>query len=62
LWLHWRPASQAHTCQAKLAQQMYDSGEFTVAQIAEEFGVNRPTIYRHLDPDTTGKKAVEKTV
>jgi predicted DNA-binding transcriptional regulator YafY len=22
---------------------------YTVAQIAEEFGVTRPTIYRHLD-------------
>jgi DNA invertase Pin-like site-specific DNA recombinase len=41
--------------QVKLAQQMYDEvGEdgkraYTVAQIAAEFGVTRPTIYRHLD-------------
>jgi DNA invertase Pin-like site-specific DNA recombinase len=42
--------------QAKIAQEMYDSGDHTVAQIAEEFGVTRPTIYRHLDPDTIGKK------
>lgn len=40
--------------QAKIAQDMYDeTGEdgrrrFTVAQIAAEFGVTRPTIYRHL--------------
>jgi DNA invertase Pin-like site-specific DNA recombinase len=42
--------------QAKIAQEMYDSGDHTVAQIAEEFSVTRPTIYRHLDPDTIGKK------
>ena len=41
--------------QAKIAQQMYDeTGQdgkrrYTVAQIAAEFGVTRPTIYRHLD-------------
>jgi DNA invertase Pin-like site-specific DNA recombinase len=40
--------------QAKLAQQMYDETDehgkrrYTVAQIAAEFGVTRPTIYRHL--------------
>ena len=40
--------------QAKIAQGMYDEkGEdgrrrYTVAQIAAEFGVTRPTIYRHL--------------
>ncbi len=28
---------------------MYEAGELTVAQIAAEFGVTRPTIYRHLD-------------
>ncbi|WP_308345636.1 recombinase family protein [Streptomyces sp. ISL-94] len=34
--------------QVKLAREMYDSGECTVQQIADEFGVTRPTIYRHL--------------
>lgn len=40
--------------QAKLARQMYDETDadgtrrYTVAQIAAEFGVTRPTIYRHL--------------
>jgi DNA invertase Pin-like site-specific DNA recombinase len=40
--------------QVKLAREMYDeTGEdgkrkHTVAQIAAEFGVSRPTIYRHL--------------
>jgi DNA invertase Pin-like site-specific DNA recombinase len=40
--------------QVRLARQMYeelgDDGKrkYTVAQIAEEFGVTRPTIYRHL--------------
>jgi len=27
---------------------MYDSGDYTGQQIADEFGVTRPTIYRHL--------------
>ena len=40
--------------QVKLAQQMYDEKDehgkrrYTVEQIAAEFGVTRPTIYRHL--------------
>ena len=36
------------TRQAKIAQDMYDCREYTVQQIADEFGVTRPTIYRHL--------------
>ena len=41
--------------QAKIAREMYDeTGQdgkrrYTVAQIAAEFGVTRPTVYRHLD-------------
>ena len=35
--------------QARIAREMYDSGDYTVAQIAEEFGVSRPTIYRHIN-------------
>lgn len=40
--------------QVKLAREMYDELDehgkrrYTVAQIAAEFGVTRPTIYRHL--------------
>ncbi|WP_030273713.1 recombinase family protein [Streptomyces sp. NRRL B-24484] len=34
--------------QVQLARAMYDSGDYTVQQIADEFGVTRPTIYRHL--------------
>jgi len=34
--------------QAKIAREMYESGEHTVQQIADEFGVTRPTIYRHV--------------
>jgi len=40
---------------AKIAQQINDEigddgkRRYTVAQIAAEFGVTRPTIYRHLD-------------
>lgn len=41
--------------QIDLAQQMYDETgpdgkrKYTVQQIADEFGVSRPTIYRHLE-------------
>ena len=44
--------------QVKLARQMYDETgddgkrKHTVAQIAAEFGVSRPTIYRHLTRTT----------
>jgi DNA invertase Pin-like site-specific DNA recombinase len=44
--------------QVKLAWQMYDEKnedgkrKFTVQQIANEFGVTRPTIYRHLSKAT----------
>jgi DNA invertase Pin-like site-specific DNA recombinase len=40
--------------QVRLAREMYDETgpdgkrKYTVQQIAEEFGVTRPTIYRHL--------------
>jgi DNA invertase Pin-like site-specific DNA recombinase len=46
--------------QVRLARQMYeelgDDGKrkYTVAQIAAEFGVTRPTIYRHLAKTTEG--------
>jgi len=42
--------------QVKLARQMYDElgddgkRRYTVAAIAAEFGVTRPTIYRALEP------------
>ncbi|MFL6057114.1 MAG: recombinase family protein, partial [Actinoallomurus sp.] len=45
--------------QVALAQQMYDeTGDdgkrrYTVQQIADEFGVSRPTIYRHLAATAT---------
>jgi len=30
------------------ARAMYDAGHHTVQEIADTFGVSRPTIYRHL--------------
>lgn len=33
---------------ARQAQAMYDAGGHTVQEIADTFGVSRPTIYRHL--------------
>ncbi len=46
--------------QARVARQMYaetgpdGSRRYTVAQIAAEFGVTRPTIYRHLAAAAAG--------
>ena len=51
---HRRPETQARPRQVALARQMYEETDadgrrlYTVAQIAAEFGVTRPTIYRHL--------------
>ncbi|WP_433248353.1 helix-turn-helix domain-containing protein [Streptosporangium sp. CA-135522] len=44
----WSPSSRPRPRQVALAREMYDSGDYTVQQIADEFGVTRPTIYRHL--------------
>ncbi len=30
---------------------MYDAGQHTLQEIADTFGVSRPTIYRHLGDD-----------
>jgi len=54
-----RTQARTPTRQVKLAQQMYDElddqgrNKFTVAQIAAEFGVSRPTVYRYLDQSRT---------
>ena len=51
-----RPEAQARPAQVKLARPMYDElgddgkRRYTVRQIADEFGVTRPTIYRALEP------------
>jgi DNA invertase Pin-like site-specific DNA recombinase len=42
------------TAQVQLAQQLYDDGEKTVAQIAAIFKVPRTTIYDHLDKGSLG--------
>ena len=54
------PKQKLRPRQAELARVMYDQvgadgkSKFTVAQIAAEFGVSRPTVYRYLDlPATT---------
>ena len=39
------------------ARAMYDAGEHTVQEIADTFGVSRPTVYRHLDTTTRVKPA-----
>jgi DNA invertase Pin-like site-specific DNA recombinase len=40
---------------AKQARAMYDAGQHSVQEIADTFGVSRPTIYRHLgDRAATG--------
>lgn len=42
--------------QMQLAQEMYDSGDYTLQQIADELGVTRPTIYRHLDKSVLSRQ------
>ena len=42
--------------QVALAQQLYDGGEKTVAQIAAIFKVPRSTVYGHLDKATVGAR------
>ena len=50
-----RPKPKLTPRQARIAQQMYEEPgpdgkrRYTVAQIAAEFSVTRPTIYRHLE-------------
>lgn len=39
------------------AQAMYDAGQHTVQEIADTFGVSRPTIYRHLTQLGSGPAA-----
>ncbi len=52
--------------QIELARQMYDKvgddgkRKHTVAQIAAEFGVRRPTIYRHLS--RTARSALDPAI
>ncbi len=54
--------------QARIAQAMYDETgpdgkrRYTVAQIAAEFGVTRPTIYRHLQCLTSAYEEAEQAV
>src|SRR5664279_945815 len=50
--------------QAHHAQQLYDSGQHTVQQIADLFRVPRSTVYGHLDRASIGKRppiAVDQT-
>jgi len=42
--------------QAAVAQQLYDAGQHTVAQIAAMFSVPRSTIYGHLDKTTIDQR------
>jgi DNA invertase Pin-like site-specific DNA recombinase len=54
--------------QVKIAQEMYDeTGDdgkrrYTVQQIADEFGVTRPTIYRHLTGDQSAARGRESAL
>ncbi|MFF4795548.1 helix-turn-helix domain-containing protein [Streptomyces sp. NPDC001276] len=42
--------------QAALAQQLYDTRDKTVQQIADLFGVPRSTVYGHLKGDTVPRQ------
>ncbi|MFD7700603.1 helix-turn-helix domain-containing protein [Streptomyces caelestis] len=47
--------------QAALAQQLHDTREKTVQQIAGLFGVPRSTVYGHLDREKTLPRQPERT-
>ncbi|MFE9386251.1 recombinase family protein [Streptomyces sp. NPDC007025] len=47
--------------QAALAQRLYDEREKTVQQIADMFGVPRPTVYGHLGKTKTVPRQPKKT-
>lgn len=53
------PKPKLRQRQAQLARQMFDQvddegrNRYTFAEIAAEFGVSRPTIYRYLDEGTS---------
>ncbi|MGH3570847.1 MAG: helix-turn-helix domain-containing protein [Pseudonocardiaceae bacterium] len=49
-----KPKLTAH--QVQLAQQLYDTGEKTVGEIAAIFKVPRTTIYGHLDKPSVGSR------
>jgi DNA invertase Pin-like site-specific DNA recombinase len=49
------------TQQAAVAQQLYDAGHHTVAQIADMFGVPRSTVYGHLDKTSIGQRPARET-
>jgi len=52
---HGGPKVKMTPNRAKQARAMYDTGQHTVQEIADTFGVSRPTIYRHLgDRAATG--------
>jgi DNA invertase Pin-like site-specific DNA recombinase len=46
--------------QAALAQELYDTRDKTVQQIADLFGVPRSTVYGHLNKDTTVPRQPKK--
>ena len=51
-----------NTEQVALAQQIYDTGERTVQQIADLFSVPRTTVYGYLDAASKGKRpAAQRT-
>ena len=54
------PVMTAH--KARLAQEMYRSGQYTVAAIATTLGVSRASIYRHLSVarSPTGERVFEE--
>lgn len=46
---------------ANQARAMYDAGQHTVQEIADTFGVSRPTIYRHLGGPSTPPAGTART-
>ncbi|WP_329429419.1 hypothetical protein OG339_12110 [Streptosporangium sp. NBC_01495] len=52
--------TQARPRQVRFAREMCDPGDYAARQIADEFGVTRPTVHRHLDEGKANKKAAQQ--
>ena len=46
--LEKRKQPKLSDCQRKELRRMHDSGDYSISDLAELFGVSRPTVYRTL--------------
>jgi len=48
--------------QQKELRRMYDTGEYSISDLAELFSISRPTVYRTLDRQVSGTAKTEPEV